>query len=74
MNDYLKDLSILTKAISLPTEETDKAAVNIMEALALLHDFEVWYCLDDMTKIRGKNKLEHLKVFMENLHKEKEPK
>ena len=72
MDNYFNDLLVLTNALNTQTAETKQATANLTEALALLHDFEVWYSLDDMTRIRGKNNLEHLRSFMEKLHKEKE--
>lgn len=38
-------------------------------ALGLLDDFKLWYSLDPITKLRGKNKLNYLADYYVALHK-----
>ena len=40
------------------------------DAIGLLDDFKLWYSLDPVTKLRGKNKLSYLAEYYAKLHKD----
>lgn len=43
--------------------------MRILEsAIGLLDDFKLWYSLDPVTKLRGKNKLSYLAAYYAKLH------